>query len=45
MVRTKMDFIFNGTTNQSVSGAGALTEFNRITINSEMLQILLNFAY
>ncbi|MBK7292098.1 MAG: hypothetical protein IPI78_18790 [Chitinophagaceae bacterium] len=30
----QMDFIFNGTTNQSVSGAGALTEFNRITINS-----------
>jgi len=31
---SQMDFIFNGTANQSVSGAGALTEFNRITINS-----------
>jgi len=31
---SQMDFTFNGAANQTVSGAGSLTEFNRITINN-----------
>jgi len=40
---SQMDFIFNGTTDQSVSGAGALTEFNRITINSSNAANIVEF--
>ena len=40
---SQMNFIFNGTTDQSVSGAGTLTEFNRITINSSNAANIVEF--